>query len=91
MVDEDRVLARAVRAQRGAVVLLVFTALAATGCALLVPAALARAVDAVVSGAAAPSGRCWCCWCWAAAECSPTFSRRCCRPGSPPPPRHDCG
>lgn len=50
MVNEDHVLLAAVRARRWSVVLLALTALAATGCALLMPRALARAVDAVVSG-----------------------------------------
>ncbi|MCA1188854.1 MULTISPECIES: ABC transporter ATP-binding protein [unclassified Saccharopolyspora] len=53
MVDHERVLAPAVRAQRWPVLLLVLIALAATGCALLLPAALARTVDAAVSGSGA--------------------------------------
>ncbi|MEU6131693.1 ABC transporter ATP-binding protein [Saccharopolyspora sp. NPDC047091] len=52
MMDDERVLRDAVRAQRGPVLLLVLTALAAAGCALLVPAALARTVDAAVAAAA---------------------------------------
>ncbi|MFR9731043.1 ABC transporter ATP-binding protein [Saccharopolyspora sp. MS10] len=50
MANEDRLLLAAVRAQLRPVLLLVLTALAATGCALLLPQATATAVDAAVAG-----------------------------------------